>query len=332
MVNERRFLTYQGIPVWRHVQVIQWAVQVVSAIVVVTLVVWFFANMANAIQDRDIPYGFSFLSRAYQTPIGEHFIPYESSDTFLYALGVGATNTMFVAISGVILATLLGIFIGVSRLSSNWIVSKLAAVYVEFFRNVPLLVQLFFWFYIVLALPPVREGYVIAGRFYINNSGISLPWPHPSSFAIALTWVGMAVLAVIAGVLVGKWLSRRETRTGRPSYPLISGFATAIVIGAPGLAGIELCRRGLALPYIHAGTPGPLWAHCRRVHDAGRIAGDSAGSGDIHRLLYRRNRPRRHPVGRPGADRGSPRPGPFADEHPAQRHLSPSAAGYHPRR
>ena len=232
MVNASRFLTYQGIPVWRHVQVIQWAAQVVSAILVVTLVAWFFANMANAIQDRDIPYGFSFLSRAYQTPIGEHIIPYESSDTFLYALGVGATNTLFVAIFGVILATLLGIFIGVSRLSSNWIVSKLATVYVEFFRNVPLLVQLFFWFYIVLALPPVREGYVIAGRFYVNNSGISLPWPHSSSFAVALTWIGMAVLAVIAGVLVDKWLSRRETLTGRPSYPLISGFATAIVIGA----------------------------------------------------------------------------------------------------
>ena len=263
MVNERRFLTYQGIPVWRHVQVIQWAVQVVSAIVVVTLVVWFFANMANAIQDRDIPYGFSFLSRAYQTPIGEHFIPYESSDTFLYALGVGATNTMFVAISGVILATLLGIFIGVSRLSSNWIVSKLAAVYVEFFRNVPLLVQLFFWFYIVLALPPVREGYVIAGRFYINNSGISLPWPHPSSFAIALTWVGMAVLAVIAGVLVGKWLSRRETLTGRPSYPLISGFATAIVIGA--LAWLVLSFAAGDSPFLIS-TPEPQGRF-------GRIAG-----------------------------------------------------------
>ena len=232
MVNPPRVLTYQGIPVWRHVQVIQWAAQIVSAVVVVALVVWFFANMSNAIQEREIPYGFSFLSRVYQTPIGEHFIPYNSSDTFLYALGVAASNTAIVAVAGVALATLLGIIIGVARLSSNWIVSKLATVYIEFFRNVPLLVQLFFWFYIVLSLPPVREGYVIAGRFYVNNAGISVPWPHASGFAVALTWLALALLAVIAGVAVDKWLSRRQLMTGHASYPLLFGCLTTVLIGA----------------------------------------------------------------------------------------------------
>ena len=232
MVNPPRVLTYQGIPVWRHVQVIQWAAQIVSAVVVVALVVWFFANMANAIQEREIPYGFSFLSRVYQTPIGEHFIPYNSSDTFLYALGVAASNTAIVAVAGVALATLLGIIIGVARLSSNWIVSKLATVYIELFRNVPLLVQLFFWFYIVLSLPPVREGYVIAGRFYVNNAGISVPWPHASGFAVALTWLALALLAVIAGVAVDKSLSRRELMTGHASYPLLFGCLTTVLIGA----------------------------------------------------------------------------------------------------
>ena len=232
MVNPPRVLTYQGIPVWRHVQVIQWAAQIVSAVVVVALIVWFFANMANAIQEREIPYGFSFLSRVYQTPIGEHFIPYNSSDTFLYALGVAASNTAIVAVAGVALATLLGIIIGVARLSSNWIVSKLATVYIELFRNVPLLVQLFFWFYIVLSLPPVREGYVIAGRFYVNNAGISVPWPHASGFAVALTWLALALLAVIAGVAVDKSLSRRELMTGHASYPLLFGCLTTVLIGA----------------------------------------------------------------------------------------------------
>ena len=151
-------LTYQGIPVWRHARIIQWTAQIVSGILVVFLVAWFFANIGNAIQERNIPYGFGFLERAYQTPIGHHFLPYESSDTFLYAFVVAATNTIVVSISGVILATALGIVVGVSRMSGNWIVSKVALAYIEFFRNVPLLVQLFFWFYIVLALPPVREG------------------------------------------------------------------------------------------------------------------------------------------------------------------------------
>ena len=227
-----RFLTYQNIPLWRHVLIIQWTAQIVSAIVVVALVVWFFANISSAIQDRDIPFGWSFLDREYQTPIGEHFIPYESSDTFLYALGVAVTNTVIVAVAGVILAIFLGIFIGVARLSGNWLVSRLALVYIEFFRNVPLLVQLLFWLFIILALPPVREGYVIANALYINNSGISMPWPLPTNYAFAVIWIGIAVLGIIAGLLLDKHLSRKETETGKSTYPFISGVAATLLIGA----------------------------------------------------------------------------------------------------
>ena len=275
MVNPPRVLTYQGIPVWRHVQVIQWAAQIVSAVVVVALVVWFFANMANAIQEREIPYGFSFLSRVYQTPIGEHFIPYNSSDTFLYALGVAASNTAIVAVAGVALATLLGIIIGVARLSSNWIVSKLATVYIEFFRNVPLLVQLFFWFYIVLSLPPVREGYVIAGRFYVNNAGISVPWPHASGFAVALTWLVLALLAVIAGVAVDKSLSRRELMTGHASYPLLFGCLTTVLIGA--MAWLALSVAGGEAPFFMS-VPEPQGRF-------GRIAGGFTARAGLLVLL-----------------------------------------------
>lgn len=232
MVNTPRILTYQGIPVWRHVQVIQWVAQLVSGIVVVALVVWFFTNMTGAIQEREIPTGFSFLSREYQTPIGEHFLPYESSDTFLYALFVGITNTAIVAVAGVILATALGIFIGVSRLSSNWIVAKLAMVYIEFFRNVPLLVQLFFWFYIVLELPGVRESIVIVDALYLSNRGFSMPWPKPTDYTVSLVWVGLAVVAIVAGALVYRRRGRMEERTGRSGYPLIYGALVAFLIGA----------------------------------------------------------------------------------------------------
>lgn len=226
------YVNHQGIPIWRNVYVIQWASQIVSGVIVVVLVSWFFVNIGNAIQDRDIPYGFSFLSREYQTPIGQHFLAYESSDTFLYAFAVAATNTIIVSIVGVILATALGIFVGISRMSSNWIVSKAALVYIEFFRNVPLLIHLFFWFYIVLALPPVREGYVIAERLYINNAGLSLPWPSPSSLGVAATWCLTAVAAVIIGWAVHRRLTRREIDTGEASYPLAMACVAAVVIGA----------------------------------------------------------------------------------------------------
>ena len=199
MATLLRNLTYQGIPIWRNVRIIQWVTQILSGVLVVVLVSWFFINIANAVQDRDIPHGFSFLSREYQTPIGQHFLDYESSDTFLYAFVVAATNTIVVSVVGVILATVLGIFVGVCRMSGNWIVAKAALVYIEFFRNVPLLVHLFFWFYIVLALPPVREGYVISQRLYINNAGISLPWPSPSSPGMAATWALTAAVAIMNG-------------------------------------------------------------------------------------------------------------------------------------
>ena len=227
-----RMLTYQDIPVWRHIQIIRWTAQIVSGVLVVAAVVWFFANIGNAIQERGIPYGFSFLSREYQTPIGEHFIPYESSDTFLYALWVAVTNTLIVAVAGVILATILGVLIGVARLSGNWILATLAKVYVEFFRNVPLLVQLLFWFFLILTLPPVREGYVLGGKLYINNGGVSLPWPHAAGFAPAIIWIGLGVAAVVIGVFVWRRLARRELMTGRASYPLLCGIAATIVIGA----------------------------------------------------------------------------------------------------
>ena len=275
MAVMRQYLTYQGIPVWRHAQVIQWTAQMVSGFLVVVLVAWFFLNIANAVEEREIPYGFSFLQREYQTPIGQHLIPYESSDTFLYAFIVAAVNTIAVSIVGVILATLLGIFIGVARLSGNWLVAKLALVYIEFFRNVPLLVQLFFWFYIVLALPPVREGYAIANRIFVNNSGISIPFPFPDGYVAAVVWLGIAAAGLIAGSIIQKRLTQRETVTGQASYPVIAGFATAVVVGA--VAWLIIGFSGDGAPFV-VSQPEPQGRF-------GRIAGGFTVSGGMLALL-----------------------------------------------
>ena len=232
MAQLRGLLTYQGVEVWRHTKVIQWTLQIVSGIVVVVVVAWFFTNIATAVQDREIPHGWSFLDREYQTPIGQHILPYESSDSFGYALGVAAVNTIAISIIGVILATALGIFVGVARLSTNWLVSKLATAYIEFFRNVPLLVQLFFWFYIILALPPVREGYVIGQGLFINNGGFSLPFPQATGIGPSLAWALLGAGSIFAGWSVYGFLLARESRTGQRSYPLLGGAATVVLLGA----------------------------------------------------------------------------------------------------
>ena len=249
----KRLLTYQGVAVWRHTQVLQWALQVVSGVVVVALVAWFFINISNAVQDRNIPYGFSFLDRAYQTPIGQHFLPFESSNSFGYALGVAAFNTIVVSIIGVILATVLGVLVGVARLSGNWLLSRLAVAYIEFFRNVPLLVQLFFWFYIILALPAVRESYVIGDWFYINNGGISMPFPSPNGIETGI-WIILAAFAVIAAWLAHRALSARELRTGQASYPLLAAAGLAVGIGAAGWLAVSLAG---GAPPLEMSVPQP---------------------------------------------------------------------------
>ena len=227
MATARSALTYRGIPIWRHVVIVRRAAQIVSAFLAVFLVAWFFVNIGSAIEERDIPFGFSFLEREYQTPLGEHFLPYESSDSFGYALAVAATNTILVAVIGVVLAIALGTLIGMVRLSGNWLTSKLALVYIEFFRNVPLLVQLLFWFFIVLSLPPVREGYVFAGRLYVSNAGVSAPGPGWNDPVAAAAWVALAAAAVLVGVAAHRLLSWREAKTGRASYPLLAGYGSA---------------------------------------------------------------------------------------------------------
>ena len=229
-----RFLTYQNIPVWRHAVVIQWVAQLVSAFLVVGLVAAAATNVVNAIQERSIGYSFSFLSRAYQTPIGDHLLPYDANtDTFLYAFVVAATNTLLVAIIGVILATALGIVVGVMRLSGNWLVAKSAMLFVEFFRNVPLLVQLYFWWVLLLALPRNRESYILPGGFYINNGGISFPSAAADgSAAAAWVWSLLALCIIIAGVIISRRLARRETETGRTSYPVLAGWAVVLLGGA----------------------------------------------------------------------------------------------------
>ena len=326
----RNLAYYQGIPVWRHAQIIQWATQIVSGILVVVLVVWFFANIANAVQDRDIPHGFSFLDREYQTPIGQHFLPYKSSDSFLYAFIVAFTNTLIVSIVGVVLATALGIVIGVSRMSGNWIVSKAALVYIEFFRNVPLLVQLFFWFYIVLALPTARQGgFDIEHWLYLNNGGLSIPWPSANSVDSALPWVILAAAGAAAGVAAHRWLNAREIRTGSASYPVLTGWVIAVGVAVVGW--IVIGAMSGESPFGDFLSRGwPLWPRPpgKRPHPIGRPNGADGRAGHVHGLIHSGDRQGGHTVGRARTDGGFTGAGLIGDEYAPPRHVSAGAAGY----
>ncbi len=226
----RELLRYQGVPVWRNVVVLRYAVQTISAVAVLTAIFFFFFNLSNEIDQRDIPFGFSFLDRATGIPIGETVISHGPEDSYLYTLLVAGLNTVKVALLGVFFATILGISVGVSRLSSNWLVNRTALVYIEVFRNIPLLVQLLFWFFIVLSLPPIREGYVIGNAFYLNNSGFAMPWLSPQSGF--WPWAIVTALGITAAGFVGRSYMRREIETARKSHPFIAAAAIAIAVCA----------------------------------------------------------------------------------------------------
>ncbi|WP_448952721.1 amino acid ABC transporter permease [Labrys neptuniae] len=174
--------------------------------------------------------GFEFLGRTASFDIGQTPIEYTSLSSNGRALLVGIVNTLIVAALGIVLATLLGFLIGVARLSTNWVVAKLATVYIEVVRNIPLLLQLLFWYGAVLKpLPGVRQSITFGDNIYLNNRGIFFPSAHPEAGA----WVvGVALIVGILGAVgFTSFGKRQQMATGkRPPVLLVN---LALIIGLP---------------------------------------------------------------------------------------------------
>jgi len=228
-----RLLTYRGVPVWREVRVLRWAAQMVSVVVVLVFLYLAVSNVLDAADERGLALGFGFLEEEAGFPIAESVVEYEESDSFRYAFVIGILNTIKVALLGIVLATVAGVILGVARLSGNWLLRQIAGVYVETFRNIPLLVQLFFWYFgVFLLLPRVQESIHLPGPVYLNNRGIFMVWGHPSgSFA---PWLLFVLAGIALAVLVRIMLSRRQERSGRTSYPNLAGGLALIVVAALG--------------------------------------------------------------------------------------------------
>jgi general L-amino acid transport system permease protein len=192
--------------VWRSTRGRRIAYQA-AAIGAAVLVAWFLVSntMAN-LEERRIASGFGFLGREAGFEIGETvFLRYDASDSYLRALVIGLTNTLAVALVGVVLATVLGTFIGLFRLSKNFLLRTLSAAYVEFIRNVPLLVQLFFWYAVITeVMPGPREALSPLPGVFLSNRGIFFPTfssvPELQGFNFA---GGMAVTPEFAALLIG---------------------------------------------------------------------------------------------------------------------------------
>ena len=154
------------------------ALQVAVAVALAMLLVMIVHNAAVNLEKQNIASGFGFLSRTAGFDISQHLIAYKNTDSYARAFFVALGNTLLVAALGVVFATVFGFVLGIARLSSNWLVAKLALVYVELVRNVPLLLWLFvIYFGVLMKLPAVEHSAHLSGGFLLNQRGLYLPWP-----------------------------------------------------------------------------------------------------------------------------------------------------------
>lgn len=217
-------------PFYRNVKVLSWVFQIVVFFVVLTILLWLWGNYLTNTRESGIPTNFDFLRNPASFAIpGADF---ESAESVRNAYVIGLLNTIRISVVGVILATILGILIGIGRLSKNWIVRKLTTVYVEVIRNLPLLVLITFTFLgvVLQVLPRIEDAWDIGGLVIFSNRGIGVPWYADVS--------GLSLLTVVAIGLIGWWLlSRRRHKvsdeTGEPARTgLIGGgfFLLTLVI------------------------------------------------------------------------------------------------------
>ena len=207
--------------------------QAVFLVAVLALLGFIVHNTLANLESRGINTGFGFLSNESGFGIIQTLVEYSETSSFGRTFLVGLLNTLLVSLLGIALATLLGFAIGVARLSHNWLVSRLATVYIEVFRNVPLLLQIFFWYFAVLrALPHPRDSLALGEAVFLNLRGLYVPRPL---FEPGFGWVLAALaVAVACALLLGAWARRRRLLTGQ--Y-FASGWAgLGLILLLPGLA------------------------------------------------------------------------------------------------
>ena len=208
-----------------------WLFQIITIVAVVSMGWYLFHNTQTNLQHRGSTSGFDFLERSAGFGIAQHLIDYTESDSYARVFVIGLLNTLLVTVIGVVLATLLGFIIGVARLSPNWIVSKLATVYVEIFRNIPPLLQILFWYFAVfLTMPGPRNSHNFGDTFFISSRGINMP----AAIAADGFWpfVVSVVLAIVAIVAMSRWAKRRFEASGVPFHSVWAGLALLLVIPA----------------------------------------------------------------------------------------------------
>ena len=199
-----------------------WLAQALALALLAVLVLYALYNIAHNLNKAGMTTGFAFLNHPSGFDISQTLIPYDSRSTYTDAFFVGLLNTLLVSFLGIVCSTILGFFLGIVRLSPNWLISKMAETYTEVIRNIPLLLQILFWYLAILTpLPGPRQAKDLGEIIFLCNRGLQVPRPilEPGFFATPLAFLG----AIILSVLLIRWAKKRQLKTGQHfPYYLVS--------------------------------------------------------------------------------------------------------------
>ena len=208
-----------------HPAVRAWIFQIIAIVAVVLIAVYLIHNTITNLNNRGITSGFAFLDRSAGFGIVQHLIDYQEGDTYGRVFVVGLLNTLLVSALCIVFASILGFFIGLARLSENWLLRKLSTVYIETFRNIPPLLQIFFWYFAVLRnLPGPRQAVDAFELFFLSNRGLSIPSPQPGEGLYAFIGAIVIALALSAGVF--RFNRKHQIKTGQ----LCRTWPTAVIL------------------------------------------------------------------------------------------------------
>ena len=220
-------------PFWRDVRVLRLVGQVVFVLALFYVFREMWLNLTFQIRRQGLDLSFDFLQQRAGFSIKEHTISYSPNQTFLRAYLVGVVNTIRVAAIGILLATALGLVMGVARLSPNWLVRKIAQVYVEAVRNTPVLIQIIFLYVgVVLALPAIGGGFSLGGAAFLSNRGAAIPWVRADDGLG--TWVAFLAAGLVLSAALWVWRTRLNERTGRPHHRFAVSAVTFVGTAAVG--------------------------------------------------------------------------------------------------
>jgi len=220
-------------PLWRNVRFLRIVGQAVFVVLLVIVAREIYLNLEFGVAEQNLNLSFDFLGNRAGFGIKEG-IEYSPSESFQKAFIVGVANTIRVAVVGIVLATLLGLVLGVARLSPNWLVRRIAQVYVEVVRNTPVLVQIIFWYVaVVLALPALGGGLSLGGVAFLSNRAAAVPWVRVQDGAGI--WALFLLGAAVAAAVVWRWRARVSDRIGAPPRRFLWAAGVFLGIAAVGL-------------------------------------------------------------------------------------------------